>query len=373
MILQPIANPFLHEDSATRSLNRARIMALGGASVEEGVLGKTGYDLLSAASLHLQIVAAADRLHLNPAARDLIRHFDACFDDPATRPHASLIARGYGYRLGCLLLMLKRGEPANRAARSEWSNEHWNFWQAVQRVFVGGGLLAGRLGGYAVETAQAFLADAGVTDLDLERTVFGAHLPLVGLARAAPPGVTRSLLFDFGQTAVKRGCAHYRAGQLTQLDLWLDAPTVCKELFPAQQSDQELQQRWQHMATIITASWAAVPADQQPHTALGISLACYLFDGHPSPRDHGCYGALQQLSAHLATFIAADLMQRLEYPVQLTLLHDGAAAANAYAGHNRAVVITLGTAIGNGFPPPHGDQRPMAKGFTLTLAAQPKL
>jgi hypothetical protein len=373
MLVQPIANPFLYADSSVRSLNRARIVALQGVPVEAGVLGKTGYDLLSAASLQQLISAAADRLCLDPAAPDLIRRFDACFDNPATLAHAVEIARGYGHRLGCLLLMLTWGEPANRAARPTWSEAHWTFWQAVRQVYLGGGLMAGHLGRYAVETAQAFLTAAGMTTLALERAPFGAYLPLVGLARAAPSSMTSSLLFDFGQTSVKCGCAHYHAGQLTRIDVWSDVPTVCKEVFPAQHSDEELRQHWQWMADIIAARWTAVPPGQRPLTAIGISLACYLFDGHPSPQDHGCYGSLQRLSPHLATFIADELAQRLGQAVQVTLLHDGAAAAAVYAGRNQAVVITLGSAMGNGFPPREGKLWRMASDFALIPGIKPKV
>jgi len=365
MPTHPIANPFLSEDSRIRSLNRARIVTLGDVPAEAGVLGRTGYALLSASSLQQMIIAAADHLCLDPTAPDLIRRFDACFDDPATRVHAIQIARSYGHRLGCLLIMLKRGERANRAARSEWSEAHWRFWQAIRRVYLGGGLLAGQLGGYAVASAQALLAKAGVADLGLERAVFGAYLPLVGLARSVPPCSVGSLVFDFGQTSVKRGYAHYHAVQLVQLDVWPDAATVCTELFSAHQPDDEIQQRWQRMAEIIARGWSAVPSEQRPLTTIGIGLACYLFDGHPSPEDVGCYGALQRLSPHLATFIADALAERLGQAVTITLLHDGAAAAAVYAGQQQAVVITLGTAIGNGFPPREDDLRPMAPDFVL--------
>ena len=114
------------------------------------------------------------------------------------------------------------------------------------------------------------------------------------------------------------------------------------------------------MADIIAASWAVVPPDERPLTAIGISLACYLLDGHPSPRDTGCYGSLQRLSTHLATFVEGELAQRLGQAVNATVMHDGTAAAAAYAGHDRAVVITLGTAIGNGFPPAESAGWPIA-------------
>lgn len=365
-------NPFLDGDSPIRSLNRARIVALHGVLVDASVLGMTGYDLLSAAALLRQIVAAADRLRLDLDTPDVIRRFDSCFDDPLALPYARAIAHSYGHRLGCLLLMLKRGEPANRAARPEWSDAHWDFWGGVRRIYLGGGLIEGRLGQYAVETAQALLAEAGVADLALERATYARHLSLFGLARAAPPAMTGSILFDFGQTSVKRGCARYHTGQLIRLDLWPDVPSVCTQLGASSEPDEEIRLRWQRMLDIIVASWAAIPSRQRPRTAIGISLACYLFDGHPSPRDHGCYSSLQRLSPHLATFVADELGRRLGQSVEVALLHDGAAAAMVYAGNDRAVVITLGTALGNGFPPAAGDLRPIASDFAMRRSAGPQ-
>lgn len=232
---------------------------------------------------------------------------------------------------------------------------------------LGGGLLAGRLGAHALAAARALLGSAGVADLAIEHAPFGAYLPLVGLARAAPPAIKRSLVFDFGQTSVKQGWARYKAGRLVQLALWPDAPSVCDGLFAAPESDLAIERRWERMAALIGAGWAALPPGQRQHTAVAIGLACYLFGGHPSPHDRGCYGALQRLNPNLATFIADSLALRLGQPVPLALLHDGAAAATLYAGAERTVVITLGTAIGNGFPPEPGAVWPVAPDFRLLV------
>jgi hypothetical protein len=49
----------------------------------------------------------------------------------------------------------------------------------------------------------------------------------------------------------------------------------------------------------------------------------------------------------------------------VALIHDGTAAARAYAGEMRAAVITLGTALGVGFPPTSGGLRPIASFFAV--------
>jgi hypothetical protein len=363
------ANPFMGGASLVRSLNRARIVELRGVRADEGVAGQTGYELLSARSLRRQIADAADRLGLDPLAADLIRRFDACFDRPATRPAALRIARSYGRRLGCLLLMLKRGETANRAARPEWSDVHWDFWRGLSRVYMGGGLLAGRLGPHAVLAAQELLAEAAEDGLALEHAPHAAHLPLIGLARSAPHSAARMLLLDFGQTSIKRGLARYQAGQIAQIQVWPNAPAVCDQLLDPAPSIDMLRERWQRMLDVIAASWAAVPPAERTLTPVGISVACYLLDGHPAPGDTGCYGALQGLCAHLATFMRQEIAQRLGQAIELTALHDGTAAATTYAGHDRAVVITLGTAIGSGFPPPDTGLRPVDEQFALHESA----
>ena len=62
------------------------------------------------------------------------------------------------------------------------------------------------------------------------------------------------------------------------------------------------------------------------------------------------------------------LAGRLGAAPHLTLMHDGAAAAAAYAGLAHAVVITLGTAIGNGFPALHERVWPFSSTFAMASA-----
>ncbi len=358
-------NPFLDGDNTVRSLNRAPLVALPGVAVDDGVLGRRGYDLISAAALTNAIAAAAPALGLDPAAPDLILRFDRCFDEAAARPRAETIARAFGRRLGFFLLMLRRGEAANRAARPEWSDAHWAYWSRVRGVVLGGGLLAGRLGPLAVPAAQELL-DAHGAELRLTRAPYPAQLPLLGLARSAPLTARALLAFDFGQTAVKRGLARFADGALAAMQLWPNAATDCEDLSRPERSREEARGRWGRMLDLCAASWADLPALERGQTALGISLACYLNDGHPAPTELGCYGVLQLLAPHLESFVRQEIRQRLGAPVDVVLRHDGTAAAAAYAGETDWVVVMLGTAIGSGFPPEAAGLWPLADAFRLT-------
>jgi hypothetical protein len=342
-------NPFASGDAPTRSLNRVWLMELPGVPVEEGLLGRRAGDVLSAEAVRKLIRAAP--LPALPPTPDLLRQFDACFDDAHTRRTALAVADVVGRRLGALLLMLQRGDPANRAARPEWNDTHWAYWAAVERVVIGGGLMSGRLGEAAVAEARAFLAAAGC-GLIVERFPFGAAIALVGLARHAPDDAARMLLFDFGHTSVKRGLATYRGGTVTSLMIRPPLPTPCEDGWPANAGPDAARARWERMAAAIAAEWVElVPPNGAERTAIGLCLASHLQDGHPIARDRGCYSVLGDLAPHLLTFLRGDLAARLGRFRSLTLLHDGLAAASTRTGEPRTVVLTLGTSIGTGYTP----------------------
>lgn len=295
-------NPFLRGDSSIRSLNRARIAALPGLTVDEGILGKTGYDLVSAQALRQEVARWATELNLDQRAPDLLAEFESCFAHPNTQTLARQIACAFGRKLGFLLLMLKRGDLENRAARPEWGEAHWQFWQTITTIMVGGGRLAGQLGRYAVPAAQEVLTQYGLAEVTITRSPYAAHLPLVGLARTAPPRTPTMLLFDFGHTSIKRAIAQYEQDQVSVLHILSAVPTVCPEPSVTDRSIDQVQQQWQRMLVLIEDAWRQVAPRCRGITNLGISLACYLIEGHPSPSDRGCYGSLQALSPHLALY-----------------------------------------------------------------------
>jgi hypothetical protein len=363
-------NPFLSGDSIVRSFNRARLVELRGIQVDPEILGKNGYELLSASALRLLLLAAQEELALEPTAPDLLRQFDRCFDYAATRPCAMQIARRYGRRLGYLLLMLQRGGAGNRQARPEWTDAHWEFWKGLRHVWLGGGMVAGALGQHAVAAALELLAENGAPRLDLVVSPHAAYLPLVGLARSAPQSAGAMLVFDFGQTSIKRGLASYGGGQLSTLDRLPPVPSVCEDIFQTEHTLEEAMARWQRMLVLMAESWDNARLSRP--AAIGVSLSCYLIDGHPSSRDWSCYGSLRLLSPHLMSYMQAEIAARLGEPLPLVLRHDGTAAAAAYAGAEDTLVMTLGTAIGSGFPPPAIGQWPLAPDFCSWLSGEPK-
>jgi hypothetical protein len=267
--------------------------------------------------------------------------------------------------------VLKSGDEANRAARPDWDDELWAQWGGITRVWLGGGLASGELGRRLRDAAQALLHEAGVHRLALHVSPYGAALPLLGLSRHVPDETSRARLYDFGHTAIKAGWATYQQGEVVALHSLERQPAPpdiltspgddpAREAASAQALADSIVARV--VADLRNVADAAESVDQT--RVVRICLACYLRpDGQPY--NTATYGKLKLVADPAQDWLAAEISRRLGKPVDLRLMHDGTAAASAYAGQPAAAILMLGTAIGIGFPPPASEARPLAEGLAV--------
>jgi hypothetical protein len=347
-------NPF-RPMTGRASFNAVRIIDIPGADIDPDVRGRTVYELISARALTLLIRQQAVRLGLRPERNDLPILLEDCFSspNPAVRSAAVDVARRYGQRLGAALLALRRGDAINRAARADWEAAHWRYWGAIEQVWIGGGLVDGRLGPLAAEEAEAVLAANGFPDYQVHLSPYGAHLALLGAARRIASHNRPGRVFDFGNSFVKRGYVTFRADVLTALHGLPRVQSSCGDYVRGEWSRVFAQRLANSMAVIMAATRAEVMAQGVSlHPTIGACLACYMQNGQPEHEDRGCYNSLGMLSDNLADFLASQVSARSGAAYELTLLHDASAAALVYAGQPNSAVLTLGTAAGIGFPPP---------------------
>lgn len=349
-------HPFLEQRPYIRpSLNRARIVDLPGIHLPEEVRGKTGYRLLGSHYLRQRILLVFPELAQAP---DLFRAFGRYLLEKDMR--ALAIGEQYGRSLGYLLLMLKRGDAINRVVRRDWHDVHWDFWAGISTIWLGGGLMAGQLGQITAVAAQDVLRRHDFVDVAVRRAPYAAQLPLVGVARTAPADAQAILVFDFGQTWLKRAVAVFEDGVLTALHSLPSLPARCTSI--DQQMDRGVAERTAvSLVQAVAQSWAEAQAagwHLSPYVAA--SIACYLVNGHPALEgDMDCYGRLQLLAPNLSRYLTEEVRKLVAAPLTLKLFHDGTAAALTYAGDAHTTVLTLGTAIGNGFPPEAAGLRPL--------------
>lgn len=320
-----ITHPFEGGGSRLRSLNRARIVALPALVVDEGIPGRTGYELLSASAINDH----RSRLAANPTV-------------PTGKVEQQLATLA-GRRLGYLLTMLARGDAANRAARPIWGDDQWAFWRGVRRVGLGGGLVAALDADALVAGATAVLEAAGV-DVAIEVAGEPERLPLLGLARAVSGARRVVVVLDCGHTSIKRAIARRARDGEVRLAPLPTIPSPCTQVSGPLAT-------WSSMRRATEDTWQHLAPPERADAAVGLSIACHLQDGHPYPDDSDCYAALRELDPHLETFIATELAARLDPAPPLTLLPDGAAAAHGLETGEDAIAITLGTAVGWGWMP----------------------
>lgn len=233
-------------------------------------------------------------------------------------------------------------------------------------------MLSGRIGEVALPAAQAVLNAHGAAELVIARSSYGAQTALVGLARHAPMPPDTRFVFDFGQTSIKRGAAHFGAHGVTALDVGSPLETVCPPLAETPLDRDDAARQWMRMLTVIAHTVEAAPTPPA-RTARRRRLSGLLSVRRSSVRPMMWLlrAASSLLAPNLTDWMHAQLERRLARPVRLQLLHDGAAAAHAVDGGADTLVLTIGTALGNGFPDLNRALTPLRTGSNPASPPQP--
>jgi hypothetical protein len=157
-------------------------------------------------------------------------------------------------------------------------------------------------------------------------------------------------VFDFGTTMIKRAHAIYTRDELVELHRLPSCPTNWTEIERSSSDPvQQATRLFDHMVTVIAGTRRSVGLSTR--SPILASVAAYMKDGHPMPAQHGAYYQLPLIADNLQTRLAERLGTQQGKPAHVSLVHDGTAAAAAYAGAKFAAVVTIGTALGIGFPP----------------------
>ena len=340
------------------SLNRVRIVDLPGLAVDAEVKGRTGYELVSQAALAALVREQADAPHLDSSLDDSLMPLalDGCLasGDPSVKAAAQHIVRRIGRNLGYVLLALRRGDAVNRAVRTDWDDSYWEYWAAIRRVWLGGGLVSGRLGPMICQSALDVFREAAIDDYTIQISPNGSDLPLVGMARHAPAGCAEALVFDFGGTLIKRALALYDGGTLVGLRRFAPRPVGWTDILSATaDADRQAMRLFEHMlAVIVDTGQEAHATGVRPSSSILVSLSAYTRDGQLLPAQAGSYMQIARITDNLARTLADRLSADLGQSIAVELLHDGTAAATVHAGEAHTAVIMIGTALGIGFAPP---------------------
>jgi hypothetical protein len=365
-------NPSIPTTPSHVSVNRVHVVDLPGLPIDDEVRDRRAYELLSSRAVIRYAREQAEALRL-PAAYaqdgvqtrlELPRFVDACLNSPDERARAAAqaIGRRLGRNLGHVLLALRRGDAVNRTARPDWTDQDWERWAGIKRVWLGGGMVSGRLGERIVAHARAFLTQAGYAEHPrVALTSHPAVVTLLGAGRYLPATMRHALCLDFGHTRVKRACLGFKDGTLTRLRRYAPLPTGLDWLSAPCNPNPDTG-RWvlDFMAAAVAQTLDECRNDGlNPGADLMLCVAAYVREGRLL--GNGLYANLSTLSDDAQPLLAEAIRARIGQPVRVHLIHDGSAACAVHAGEPNTAVILVGTALGIGFPPPDAHRlRPLA-------------
>ncbi|MCP4515068.1 MAG: hypothetical protein GY824_07570, partial [Delftia sp.] len=323
--------------SPHNSLNRVQIVDLPGLPIDHQVRGQRAVDLgnrvvaryarARAEALKLPAAFAQDNLETR---LELPRFVDDCLRSPdeTARAAAQAIGRRLGRNLGHILLTLQRGDAVNRAARPDWKAQDWDRWAKIQRVWLGGGLMSGRLGELMVEQAHALLLELGYQGRpQVALTLHPGDVTLLGAGRYLPPASRHTLCLDFGHTLVKRAGLDCEDGALVRLHRYASLPNQAAEL-DAPRGLGAVIGRWllNFMANAVAQTWdQSLAAGLPPGPDIMLCLACYTQGGRVLGR--GLYFNLNALGDDVRLPLAEAIEARIGQPVRVHIIHDGSAAS----------------------------------------------
>ena len=352
-------NPFISKTeqgkeylTAKCSLNKVIFAKLPLYGIEDDMEGKQMNALFGAGIIMDEIHNNADALGIDLSKyqrTDLPKVLDEKIDEG--NEEALRIARMFGNRLGMLFLLLKTGLPENRAVRDDWGDEHWEYWANVETIFLVGGIASGRMCEYMLEVVKELFQKANVPMYNIVRNVNSSEVGAKGcLSQIENPDKVQ-LLFDFGQTMMKRMIAVRQSEKEYSVIKLPSKKSIHMDLFIADEDEKRRQAEELHRYIVKSIMETYQEATQ--YGSIGweivISIASYVKDGKINDARSG-YAKLCTLSDNYAGYLAASLELKLDRSVMVKLIHDGTAAGLYFKGEKNAVCITSGTAFGVGFP-----------------------
>ncbi len=352
-------NPFIKISPSGReytdsscSINRVPIAKLPIYGIEDELEGKTASEIFSTRVIAEEIRSAARSKGISTADvsdRKAVAGLVKRLADGD--PGAMEIARKFGRRLGIIFLTLKLGESENREARKDWNDDCWEYWKNVKHVILVGGLMSGVLGAVLKAEADSIFEAAGVEPYDFILFDNATYIGIMGGASQIRADDGVFVVFDFGQTNLKRSVVTKRGGETAEIKMLDSLPSKYMQPMTANDGSarEEAERLNLYLRSCIFKTIKNVESSESVGDEVVISIANYVCDGKLHS-DRAGYAKLSAICDNYAEYLENELSGMLRRKIKIRLLHDSTAAALYFKDYKDAVCITAGTAFGVGFP-----------------------
>lgn len=358
-----MVNPFFHflfEEKTeyltpTCSLNRALLAKLPLRHIDDTIEGLTFQEIFSTKLVVEEIKVLSKVYGVDISSYEdymlprLLDEWLVC-DDIKLKQLSSKVAVKFGNRLGLLLLALRQGDKANRDAREDWSDEHWEYWAGLDTIIFVGGLASSMLGRKFKEQIHFIFDTANEKPYNIMLFDNGTYVGVMGCAQQLMKDDTTSLVFDFGHTNLKRCIVSKGIGQIKEF-----TPLESVKSLYVHSKLSEGEDKWEtalllhkYLVKTIVDTYKEYSDRYDLSDEILISIANYNAGGELNS-ERGGYAKLTELSNDYAKLLIEDLSAMLHKRVKVRLVHDGTANALYFTEVENAACISLGTAFGVGF------------------------
>jgi hypothetical protein len=255
------------------------------------------------------------------------------------------IAKKYGDRLAKVLSTLFSPSLKSISNRNNWDQEHWDYWKTIEHLYLVGGLTSPILTTIFYDCIEKEFKIKGIEQKKVTFIEGSQNLGTQGLSTIVEDG--DYLLFDFGQTSIKRR-RHMKRHGIVVVDTVLP-PVPADYLFYKSSTDDELlvtaKRLDDYIIDIIEQTMKEV--DYQDCNYI-ISIANYVSNGTIYP-NRGGYGKLHLVANNYQSHLSNRLSDKCNNKANVTLYHDTSAMGLLFREQPHTAVISLGTAFGVAF------------------------
>ncbi|MFA6075425.1 MAG: hypothetical protein WCV63_04875 [Negativicutes bacterium] len=344
-------NPFMNKNylDISASLNKILMVEIPGFPYSRQIAGHSAQAVLSSEAIATLVREAFDLPNDTPRSAAIgVLHRQLVEDRFEVRERAELVCEEIALNIGCLLLILTKQNINKNAARLDWDATQWAWWQSVERVVIGGGVLAAAVGEKVYEYINRHFIDTGLIDISVELSACAEYMPLVGAGNKLISMGMPGCILDFGHSSCKRAIF----ARDEQLEMLSKCELGNEVAYDAASNNREVAQILN--GRIVEIACATVTAAVERiiglrKIGLVISIANYYDGRHFATR--GGYAKLNFISNDYCQYLTNEIKHRTGVDVEISFVHDCTAAALSITDElkKKTAVVVLGTGLGAGF------------------------
>ncbi len=307
-------------------------------------------DLFRPSILIEEIKNNSKQLGISSSTKDdqiLLRFNDKLMSkDEEINKLANELAVSFGDKLARVILTLKSPSLLSIKNRNNWDKTHWDYWKSINKIFFVGGLTSPIMTNIFYQRIKKLLIENNINDIDISFKEGSSDLGTKGLTYLVKNG--EYLLFDFGQTYIKRRY-HIKDNSMDIMDTILPA-VKSKYLFYKKRNTDEIKDLAYRLDMyIINVILDTVNTVDFKGSNLIIGIANYISEGKIYSA-RGGYGKLAYVDDNYQSYLSNVISNKLGRKIEVLLYHDTSAMALNFKNEKNCAIISLGTAFGIAFP-----------------------